>query len=179
MPMGRIILLSGQIDSGKTSLCQEIVNLARQDGLRLGGLVSPAVFQEGQKIAIDLLDLKSGERRRLAEGSGRRSTDLQTQRWSFLPDAVAWGNQVLESALPCDLLVIDELGPLEFQRGQGWVAGFQAVDGGEYQAALLVIRPSLMEEALSRWDVKGIIDLDDPAEPNRTASKLYPFILGN
>lgn len=176
--MGRIILLSGEIQSGKTSLCLEIVDQARRQGYRLGGLVSPGVFQKGEKFAIDLLDIKSGERRRLALASGSRSTALETRRWSFYPETVDWGNRVLEAALPCDLLVIDELGPLEFQRGQGWVNGFKAVDSGDFRSALLVIRPSLVEEALSRWEVNRIINLDDPAETLRSAARLVPTLLG-
>ena len=71
-----------------------------------------------------------------------------------------------ESSSPGSLdharLVIDELGPLEFLRGEGWMAGFEAVNSGEYRVALLVIRPSLLKEALSRWQVSRIINLDDP-----------------
>jgi nucleoside-triphosphatase THEP1 len=29
---------------------------------------------------------------------------------------------MLKSATPCDLLVVDELGPLEFERREGWPA---------------------------------------------------------
>ncbi len=177
--MGGIYLLTGEIQSGKTSLCLELVKEARKEGIRLGGLISPGVFQSGEKIAIDLLDIKSEERRRLADGSDGRSTEVQTKRWSFLPEAVAWGNRILETALPCDLLVIDELGPLEFHRNQGWVAGFTAVDSGDYQAALLVIRPSLLDKALTRWDVKGIINLDDPDQSINSGKKLISYLLGS
>ena len=177
--MGGIYLLTGEIQSGKTSLCLELVNEARKEGVRLGGLISPGVFQSGEKIAIDLLDIKSDERRRLADGSDGRSTEVQTKRWSFLPGAVAWGNRILEKSVPCDLLLIDELGPLEFIRGEGWVNGFKIVESGDYQAALLVIRPSLLDEALSRWEVKGIINLDDPDQSINSGKKLISYLLGS
>ena len=169
--------MTGEIQSGKTSLCLEIVEHARLRGYRLEGLISPGVFQDGQKIAIDLEDIKTGERRRLAERIEERPTELQTRRWAFIPEIAAWGNQVLERVQPCDLLLIDELGPLEFHRDQGWTAGFKAVARGDYQAALLVIRPSLLEDALNRWDDASVIDLDLPSKSFRSAETLLPYLL--
>ena len=177
--MSAISLLTGEIQTGKTSLCLEVVAAAREAGVRLGGLVSPGIFQDGEKIAIDVLDIRSGERTRLAEGPGGRATDLNTRRWAFQSQAVAWGNQVLENALPCELLVIDELGPLEFLRGEGWVNGFQVVASGDYTAALLVIRPSLLEEALKRWEVGEIIDLDDPHQRSQSGKEVLRSLLGD
>ncbi len=176
--MGSITLLTGGIESGKTSLCLEVVEAAREEGVLLGGLISPAVFQNGEKVAIDVMDIKRGERMRLADGPGGRATDVETKHWAFYPEAVAWGNQVLASAVPCNLLVIDELGPLEFKRKEGWVNGFKTVASGDYHAALLVIRPSLLEEALSRWQVGKIVNLDEPHQDLRTGKELYRSLLG-
>ena len=35
-------------------------------------------------------------------------------------EVLAWGTRILQQATPCDLLVVDELGPLKFERGEGW-----------------------------------------------------------
>lgn len=175
--VSRITLLTGGIQSGKTSLCLEVVAAAREEGVVLGGLVSPGVFREGEKIAIDVLDIRSGERVRLAGGLGSRSTGITTRRWAFIPEAVAWGNEVLDKAVPCDLLVVDELGPLEFHRGEGWVNGFKTVESGDFSAALLVIRPSLLEEALSRWDVRGVIDLNDSNRELRSGKQVLQSLI--
>ena len=85
--------------------------LAQEARVRVGGVISPAVFEGGNKVAIDALDLKSGTRKRLAELKTSHQTDLETQRWSFYTEVVDWGNKILEEAVPCDLLIIDELGP--------------------------------------------------------------------
>jgi nucleoside-triphosphatase THEP1 len=158
--MGEIILLTGELQSGKTNLCLEIYQLAQEARIRVGGILSPAVFEGGKKTAIDALDLKSGTRKRLAEIRTSHQTDLETQHWSFYSKVVEWGNKMLEEAVPCDLLMIDELGPLEFQRGEGWVNGFDVIELGEYSTALIVIRPSLIDEAARLWQVSRIIDLN-------------------
>ena len=58
-----------------------------------------------------------------------------------------WGNRVLASSLPCDLLLIDELGPLEFNLGLGWVSALDLIQSGQYRQALVVIRPELLAKA--------------------------------
>ena len=174
--MGEIYLLTGGIQSGKTSLCLELIELARQGGERLGGVISPAVFAEGRKIAIDLLDLKSGKRVRLADELDQGETEISTQRWAFKPDAVAWGNQILRETVPCDLLVIDELGPLEFNREEGWIKAFDVLESGDYRSALVVIRPTLLDDALERWDVERIINVDDPDDAYRDSEALFALL---
>lgn len=175
--MSTISILTGEIQSGKTSLCLEIADIARDNGVTLGGVLSPGVFLDGVKVAIDALDLKTGEKVRLADSGDQGAGPLTTKRYVFHPLAVAWGNQVLENALPCDLLMVDELGPLEFRQGEGWVNGFSVVASGNFSAALLVIRPSLLEEALSRWDVERIIDLDNPNLPNLSGEEIFRSLI--
>jgi len=65
--MGEIFLLSGEFQTGKTNLCLDIYQLAQEARIRVGGVISPAVFEGDKKTAIDVLDLKSGTRKRLAD----------------------------------------------------------------------------------------------------------------
>ncbi len=175
MSSGKIIILTGEIQSGKTSLCKEVSLKAKEAGVQLSGLISPAVFTKGEKTGIDIINLKNGERRRLAVLRDGEQTGLETKRWSFLNETLQWGNQVLENVVPCDLLIVDELGPLEFDRGKGWVSGLKAVDSGEYQVALLVIRQSLIDKATSRWNqnISRIIDLSDPQSAQISGDTLF------
>jgi len=159
MTQPKIILVTGEIESGKTSFCQKLAEIAKDSGYILTGLISPGVFQDGNKIAIDLLDLNSGDRRRLAELRNENDTGLDTNRWSFVPGTLQWGNRILEKVPPCDFLMIDEIGPLEFNRAQGLVAAFDLIDRGDFQAALLVVRPTLVHQASRRWKISRILDL--------------------
>lgn len=158
--MAEIILLTGEQESGKTNLCLDLYQLAQEAGFRIGGLVSPAVFIGDKKTAINALNLKSGIQKRMAELRTSHQTGLETQRWSFDTAVVDWGNKMLKEAVPCDLLLIDELGPLEFHREEGWVNGFAVINSRKYSTAVIVIRPSLIEEAMQLWRVSRIIDLD-------------------
>ncbi len=146
-----ILFISGGIGSGKTTLCSRVADLARENEIYPAGVICPAVFEGSRKTGIRAVDLKSLKSRKLAVLTGITRTELETGRWSFFADSLGWANRVLKNATPCKLLIVDELGPLEFKRGQGFTAGMEAVDSGDYRAAVAVIRPGLLDEALGRW----------------------------
>ena len=152
-----LLILTGNKGAGKTTWCLELIAEAYQRRFRVSGVVSPAVMDGGQKVGIDLMDAYTGERRRLAlfreEGSpkNRLEKGLSTMDWIFDPSVAAWGNQILKGLVASDLLVVDELGPLEFLEGKGLTAGLKCIDDRRYQMACVVIRPRLLANAVERW----------------------------
>lgn len=147
-----LILLSGRRGAGKTAFCRRLAQQARALGLRLAGLVSPAEFRNGEKIAIHVMDLVSSERRLLARPNTRRDFGpYATSAWEFLPETVAWANELLAQIGDCDLLIIDELGPLELEQGGGWQAALDVIQARRYFIAVVVIRPELLAAAQARW----------------------------
>lgn len=152
--MSALWLVSGERGLGKTTFCGNVAQEWAAAGRDVAGLLSLAVFAQEIKTGIDVVNLRSGERRRLANLRTTEAVpagELSTLRWRFDPEVMAWGNEVLAQTTPCDLLVVDELGPLEFEREQGWLNGLRVLDGGQYQLALVVIRPELLDVALARW----------------------------
>ena len=154
-----LLIVSGDFETGKTRFSQQLAQGLQEAGWDIAGIVSPAVFEDGIKTAIDAVDLRSGERRRLAEHiQGGSSLDgPATSHWQFSQEVLDWCDGILRSATPCELFVIDELGPLEFDRGIGLLAGIDAVEGEQYLASLIVIRPNLLERARVRWPHAEVI----------------------
>lgn len=158
----QIVLVTGESGSGKSSWCSDLVMEMQRRGWKVGGILSPAVVKSGSKTGIDLVDLSSGQRRRLATLRDTSSSDVMTDLWAFDLEVLQWGNALLEN-LPTetDLLVIDELGPLEFKRGKGLSSAFGSVDRRRYKVACVIVRPGLLHEALRRWSDAYVIDVED------------------
>jgi nucleoside-triphosphatase THEP1 len=168
--MGKIWILTGNRGAGKTNLCSAVSQRLQRQGLHVAGMLSKSVFFDGRKGAIDAVHIRSGERRRLA--CAREHCEpigpLETRAWTFNPDVMAWGDETLRTSVPCQVLFVDELGTLEFERGEGWLAGLQVLDEGQFDAAFVVIRPELLEQAQARWPRAQVIhvrrDLENQIE---------------
>jgi len=137
-----IIILTGERGVGKSTVCQRAVALAQSQGLICGGIITVRRSSD----TLDVLDARSGQTRALTVAPDV-ATDLVVGPYRFDPATVAWGNDLLRTAPPCDLLVVDELGPLEFKRGQGWTAAFDVLRGECSALALVVVRPWLVDRA--------------------------------
>ncbi len=174
-----LIIVTGDRGAGKTTFCTRLIELARSDGRSIGGVASPAVVVDGEKIGIDLIDLHTSERRRLADRFNAANRGPNTQRWSFHAEAMAWGDNVLYAATPCDMLIVDELGTLEFDRGEGWQAGLHAIDAGDYRLGVVVIRPELLVIAQQRWPHAQVLKIDHTDQAAREAERVrQEFLTG-
>jgi nucleoside-triphosphatase THEP1 len=155
-----MIVVTGEIGAGKTTWCADLIAHVRALGLHAAGVSSPGVFADGEKIAIDLLDLAGDEQRRLADRLLTPDSTSPTPRWKFHPETLAWGDDILSAIDACDLLVIDELGPLELRHSQGWVSALPLLRQGHYRAACVVVRRALLETFLALFPDAVVVEID-------------------
>jgi nucleoside-triphosphatase THEP1 len=142
-----LVILSGESGCGKTTLCLEAARWARERGLSVAGLITLPHLVAGRKATLEAQDVRSGETRtfgRYVDISG----DPIIQHWQFCAEAIAWGKRVLAQACPCDVLIIDELGPLELVHGKGWRSALAVLRQQRYRLALVSVRPLLLPNLL-------------------------------
>ena len=161
---GRLIIVTGPSGSGKTRWCQGLAEQAMLLGIQVRGLLSPAVFEGESKTGIDLLDLGTGSRRHLAVHRREDGEDKNWGAWRFNEQSLDWGNAVLKVTTTCQLFILDELGPLEFQHGVGLSDGFGVLAGRGYHLACVVVRESLLEAGLALWPWAEVLSL--PSVPS-------------
>jgi len=147
--MVRVVLLMGERGVGKTHLCQRVVQLAQERGYDCAGVLSPAAFADGKKVAINLIDVATGEERLLAVADDAPG-DVRWGRYRFVSSTLQWATKRLRRAVPCDLLVVDELGPLELESKGGLVEALDILRGGGFGLGLVVIRPELLDSLKER-----------------------------
>ena len=138
-----ITVLTGERQAGKTSLCKRIIDLAKARSAAVAGVVSPALFCNGYKEGISVVDLRSATSRLLATKQANPAPGELGYR--FDETVLRWANDAIASSSPCDLLVVDEIGPLEVLQNHGFVAAFEVLQTGEYDLALVVVRPELIK----------------------------------
>lgn len=175
-----IVVLSGEPDSGKTTICARVVALARARGLEVAGVLTPPRLAGGCKVGLDVEEIRTGQRRPLAEGIGPTDGPA-TECWRFHPDGLAWGTEILCLATPCDLLVIDELGPLELVRNQGWTIGFDLLRASRYRLALVVVRTALLSRFRGRLGgveplILAVTVTNRDALPGEIVALLEPYL---
>lgn len=160
--MSRILILSGEPGAGKTRLCERAVESLQRRGVDVSGVISRSEYEGDEKVRLYCRCVRSGEERYLAIKADREIPfeGPRTKCWAFDGEALAWGNECLRDATPATVLVVDELGPIEFGRKEGFLAAFDALAGGQFETALVVVRPGLVETAQKRWPGSEVLDLD-------------------
>lgn len=148
---GKIFILTGERDIGKTVLCMRLIRHFRSLSIQVKGLVSPAKNQDQKKLGLTAQDIETGNTRDLAVFNSHWKKLQHFMKWKFVYDTFKWGNEVLNKIKYADLLVIDELGILEFNRNEGWLAGIELLDSGNFIVAVVVIRLELIGAAKKRW----------------------------
>ncbi len=169
----RIVLLTGDPDAGKTKLCRRVVEETRLKGVRVSGLLTEARRLSSGRIVQTVLNLRTGERRRLADYVGVDEGEPIGRgvagrfSWTFVSESVRWGRHELDRCLTgeADLLVIDQLGPLELLAGSGWVNGVRVLAEGRYGLALVVVNPLVLDRLNERLTTAEVTKVD--AAPDR------------
>ena len=146
-----ILILTGARDAGKSTACVQAAVLARARGHTCGGLIT----LRGPGNERDVLDLRTGTTRRLTRppasaSAGGDEAAVRQGQFCFDPEVLRWGNAALAQAVPCHLLIVDEIGPLEIVHARGWMAAFDVLSAGDFELAVVVVRPELIVQAQLR-----------------------------
>lgn len=192
-----LFLLTGDVQIGKTRWLERLASELYAEGCEVAGVVAPGVWRaagEGgfEKLGIDNVLLPDGERvafarrRDLARAEGSLDPESQSEAaqlaWHISDDALARVNAHFgliaegmcggaeEGEARPRLLVVDELGRLELERGCGLVAATELLARGataRFPHALAVVRDWLLPRAVERfgaaWGGARAISPDDGA----------------
>jgi nucleoside-triphosphatase THEP1 len=147
----KIFVLTGDKGSGKTTLLTELVKEFQMKGFRVGGIISPVVYEESTRIGFDVLNIKNQNRTQLCRISseGKR---IKVGDFEFFEEGIRFGYEALDlkNLSSCKLIIIDEVGPLELE-GNGWAASLDRIVDNLSCPLLLVVRKSLLEKVSERW----------------------------
>jgi nucleoside-triphosphatase THEP1 len=156
MSRRQLTIVTGPIDSGKTSWCGE---LAAADP-ECAGVLLLKVYLHGERVGYDALRLPAGERIPFARIGGHESpgwiTGERVGRFSISAAGLQTVNTWLtEAAAGSTDIIIDEIGPLELSGG-GLSPGLRAVLASPLQRKLyVVIRSDCLAAACGHFGITG------------------------
>ncbi len=159
--LGEINLIIGERDVGKTILCSNLIENLKFKGYSVAGIISPGIYHDGMKVGITAMNIKSGEQVKLADYSPGWDIENSLRVWRIISDAISWGNDVLNKSIPCDVLIIDEIGYLEFEKNNGWNKSFEILEKNGFKIAFVVVRKCFVESALLHWGKAQIIKIEN------------------
>lgn len=111
------LLVVGEPKSGKTTWCREYIDRRRQCGFAVGGILSPATEKQRQRIGFNVIDLLTGKEVPFARLSPYRSFKggEVVGDYTISREGILFARAAIKRAVEsrCDLVVIDEVGPLE------------------------------------------------------------------
>jgi nucleoside-triphosphatase THEP1 len=170
-----VVIITGKIGSGKTSLLSEVAGTLQKRGIPAGGILSPAITADGVRIGYDIVDVATGERKELSRLSGPDSR-ITVGRYAFSPEGLEFGKNALSVASQgsARVVLVDEIGPWELE-GQGWASKVNELLQKTSLPMVWVVRDSITELVTGEWNLTGykLFRL-----PETTADEIAEFITG-
>ena len=139
----RLILWTGPKHCGKTTSATHLIQMARTEGFIVAGILEPSLYDNGELLGFDVLDVQSEKRTPLA----RRNKDKRTTgSFKFITDGLKFGNAILcsEAIKSADLIIIDEFGPLEVN-DRGWRRNIDSLLSSTNAILLIIVRKELKD----------------------------------
>jgi nucleoside-triphosphatase THEP1/molybdopterin converting factor small subunit len=155
--MADIHILTGPVDSGKTTFLREILSgpdgpasPAAAPSRPRDGYLSLRVLEKGRTEGYDLFNLADGSVRPFLRRKGGPGWPT-VGGYSMVPETLTLAGRLIRGSRPAGLLIIDEIGPLEMS-GEGVWPALDDVLREADRDILLVVRDSLLDACRARLD---------------------------
>jgi nucleoside-triphosphatase THEP1 len=151
-PRARLFVITGERGAGKSVACARLAGLLRERGVDVGGVITERSEAGSDREAVDVAtgarrpfgrQGQAGEAPSAAPAQGVE--DPLTPSWRYDDDVFRWGNEVFARDGDREVLLVDELGPVELLGGRGWTRPLERLAAGDFQTAVVVCRPGLLD----------------------------------
>jgi nucleoside-triphosphatase THEP1 len=163
MPEHNIVLLTGERQIGKSTLCRKLVGRLFDGGYQVSGLLTRRTGSHD----LEVTEIHTAQTYPLTLPFDPR-VERPLGHFLFSPEAVELSNKALDTSFPTQVFVLDELGPLELRHHQGWVKVIYMLAEQVYNAAIIVVRPELLGEAIDAFQAT-VYTVVNIREDNRDA----------
>ncbi len=146
------IVITGSIQSGKSSLAWSLMEELRQLSIPMAGFIAKGMWKDNQRSGFDLFDLKRQTMTPLAKRSKFENPPPSGMPYTFLREGVNAGRRALtlENCRDAKIIMVDELGKMELQ-GKGWAPFIPPLLELKKSIHIWIIREALVSPICRIW----------------------------
>ncbi len=111
--MKRLFFVTGPPGIGKTTVILKTVDSLKNNGLRVGGMISREVREKGSRVGFELIDLDTGQKGWLAHVNQPEGPRIGKYRVNMSDLNTIGTLSILNAVAGAQIVVIDEIGPME------------------------------------------------------------------
>jgi nucleoside-triphosphatase THEP1 len=142
--MKSLVIITSEINSGKTQTLEKISNALKAKNISVGGFLSIAEFEKGKKVSYHLKNIATDEEVPIAT-QRKFDTSITIGKYFFYEHAFDKANDWLTDTRQLNVIIIDEVGPLEMRGG-----GFYELLTNLFQdfkgVLIIAVRNEILEE---------------------------------
>lgn len=146
-----VIVVTGEIGIGKTTVCRKLVELLRNQGHDCGGILTYKAPDQG----IIIEDIESGAVETLASVTNVYDGP-RTGKYFFNRQGIEFGVAAINRGAAASVLIVDEIGYLEL-RGEGFANILGLLKKGKVKDCVLVIRRELLPDFLPQLPAQPLV----------------------
>ena len=111
--MKRLIFITGRPGIGKTSVLLRAVDVLKAKRYKVAGMVSREVRKGGVRVGFEIFDFETGRRGWLAHVNQPTGPQVGKYRVNLNDLNVVGASSILSAVANADVIVVDEIGPME------------------------------------------------------------------
>ncbi len=149
-----ITIITGAINSGKTSEAKNYIN-TKGEFYSCAGILAQGIYEKGfcsHKSGYAVRSIRTGDQRILMS-SVSDEANVPVGRFFLYPEAMDWAKGQLQEGMRAEILVVDELGPLELAE-KGYYDTVKSLVADYRGELVLVMRDSVIEALCSKLCIK-------------------------
>ncbi len=171
-----VIIITGEIGSGKTSLIKEIAERFKEKSIRVGGIIAPAVFTDDIKSGYSIINISTGENIPLSQ-TNEMDGLARVGKYFFFREGIDFGISALSAERNKDkqIVIIDEIGAWELQ-GQGWATSLNELIINCNMPLIITVRRSFLDLVIENWMLQNPLVIEAKgAEAEDVLIKILKF----
>ncbi len=147
----KITVITGETQSGKTTYLKKYLkSLKKESSTIIGGIIAHGIDKNGERLGFEIEDIASGKRELFCNNI-KEEGDIRSGRFYFKKKGIGFGERALNNAInTSNLLVIDEIGPLELDK-KVWYDIIQKATAMENLDMIWVVRKKILNKVLNTW----------------------------